>query len=146
MPAGHEPLLLLDANSRYSRPAGTEQPANCNAEALEELLQEFHLYRTRAFEEDGRPRVSWLPPAGSTAKGGCLDFVVCREHWCNQQLEQGLLSIDDLHSGIDHSPVVASFVVDLWRPPRQPARLDRAAMVTEQGREQLNHIFSTIPV
>eukprot|EP00439_Symbiodinium_sp_Y106_P045787 s2698_g5.t2 len=146
VPAGHEPLLLLDANSRYSRPAGTEQPANCNAEALEELLQEFHLYRTRAFEEDGRPRVSWLPPAGSTAKGGCLDFVVCREHWCNQQLEQGLLSIDDLHSGIDHSPVVASFVVDLWRPPRQPARLDRAAMVTEQGREQLNHIFSTIPV
>ncbi|CAE7585952.1 unnamed protein product [Symbiodinium sp. CCMP2592] len=145
LPPGHVPLLLLDANARFLWQEGSEAPSNDNGRELDQLADEFGLRRTAAHEPDGTPRISWQPPAGSYASGACLDYVVCRDDWFNQRSEQALLPIEDVQAGIDHTPIMASFSADLWRPFRDPARLNRDAMRTEQGREQIRHIFDTIP-
>ena len=144
-PAGFLPILLLDANARYCMRQNTERPDNVNAHDLEEICGQFGLARTSAHEAGGRPRVSWRPPAGNLATGTCLDYVLFPAAWRSACVAQCVLPIEDTHSGIDHEPVAVEFAVDMWRPPKAAVRLDRAAMLTTEGRFQLQRIYETVP-
>ena len=146
LPAGHYPIVLIDANARYGLAQGVEVPDNCNAECLESLLGEFGLLRTWAYETDGRPRVSWRPPSGDLSGGACLDYVLGPKSWPVAAERQGVLRITDMHSGIDHDPISAVFSGCLLKPPRPSAVLDRTAMTTDEGRRRLQEIYETMPV
>ncbi|CAE7814113.1 unnamed protein product [Symbiodinium sp. CCMP2592] len=145
VPAGYQPLLLLDANARFQWGERAEQPTNNNARAFQELLDEFALQRTDAYESDGRPRVTWRPPAGNLGTGACLDYVVVPRAWGQHCTLQGVLPISDEHAGIDHDPVTMELDVQIWRPPRAARKLDRGAMLTPDGRLKLQQIYSTMP-
>ncbi|CAE7770241.1 unnamed protein product [Symbiodinium sp. CCMP2592] len=145
VPAGYQPLLLLDANARFQWGECVEHPANCNAGAFQEVLDEFALQRTDAYEADGRPRITWRPPAGTLSTGACLDYVVVPRAWGQQFTKQGVLPISDEHAGIDHDPVAVELDVQLWCPPRVARRLDRDAMLTPEGRVKLQQIYNTMP-
>ena len=145
MPAGHHPVVLIDANARYALAQGVEVPTNCNAECLEGLLGEFDLFRTWAHEPDGQPRVSWRPPSGDLSGGACLDYILGPKTWPAAAGMQGVLKITDMHSGIDHDPIFAALSGCLTRPPRPSAVLDRAAMMTEDGRRRLQAIYESMP-
>ena len=145
MPAGHHPVVMIDANARYGLAQGVEVPTNCNAECLESLLDEFGLFRTWAYEANGQPRLSWRPPSGDLAGGACLDYVLGPKTWPAAAGQQGVLKITDMHSGIDHDPIFAALHGCLTRPPRPSAVLDRAAMMTEDGRRRLQAIYESVP-
>eukprot|EP00439_Symbiodinium_sp_Y106_P065681 s641_g10.t1 len=145
IPAGHQPILMLDANSRFRLSAHAELPDNPNAWAFHALLEEFSLSRTAAFEPDGRTRVTWRPPAGTLRPGACLDYVVFPTAWHTDALQQSVLSINDVHAGVDHEPVAARVNVEVRHIPRPVQRIDRAAMLTHDGRQRIEHIYATMP-
>ena len=146
LPAGHHPVVLIDANARYNLVQGVEVPCNCNADCLEGLLGEFGLRRTWAYEDNGQPRVSWRPPSGDLSGGTCLDYVLGPQSWPVTAGQQGVLQITDMHSGIDHDPIFAVLHGCLIKPPRPSAVLDRTALMTDEGRRRLQEIYESMPV
>ena len=145
LPPGFQPILLLDANARHCLSNATEAPDNCNAHALDELMQRHGLQRTAAYEASGLPRVTWRPPSGVLTAGACLDYILGPDSWGSSIVAQGLLPIVDTHAGIDHEPVFADYHVRVLRPPRTSMTLDRVAMLTTDGKARLQAIYDAAP-
>ncbi|CAE7940579.1 unnamed protein product [Symbiodinium sp. KB8] len=145
LPAGHHPVISIDANARYSLVQGVEVPDSSNAECLESLLSDFGLLRTWAYEANGQPRITWRPPSGDLSGGVCLDYVLSPKTWPVSTEQQGVLKITDMHAGIDHEPIFAVLSGSLIRPPRPSAVLDRTAMLTDEGRRRLQEIYESMP-
>ena len=144
LPPNTAPLMMLDANARFSRGHECEMPCNNNAEALSTVMAEFGLCRSKAYEEGGAARQSWRPPDGSAAV--CLDYLLWPSAWADGFQDIGVRPILDEHVGIDHSPVLAEAQLQLTVPVRRPGRIDRAAMGTPEGIAQLEQLYASAPV
>ena len=146
LPAHTAPLLLLDANARFAKAGCVEVARDANAEALAQIMADFGLSRSNAFDQDGSVRRSWRPPAGSAANAACLDYVLWPSVWDSGVTDRGLLSIVDAHVEIDHQPIAVRMQLHFRREVQRGTQVDREAMRGEAGRQALQMLFfATVP-
>ncbi|CAE7891977.1 unnamed protein product, partial [Symbiodinium necroappetens] len=145
LPAGVVPLLMLDANARFVLQELLEMPGNDNADRLQRVFAEHGLDRTRAYDQYGNQRATWLPPAGTEDSAVCIDYLGWPSTWHDSVDDIGVVNLEDEHAGIDHSPVVASVHVSLVKSAQRRGGVNRAAMRTVEGREVVRGIFASAP-
>ena len=145
LPAHTAPILLLDANARFDLQEDAEVARTPNAEALEALTREFGMQRTRAYDTNGMTRRSWRPPAGSAATAACLDYVLWPSIWSEGVQDAGILPIVDEHVDIDHQPIAVNTQLRLRVEKRASPQIDRDAICTAEGRNQLCRLFERAP-
>ncbi|CAE7250185.1 unnamed protein product [Symbiodinium sp. KB8] len=140
LPPNTAPILLVDANARYRSPQAGEaaEISNANAQAFDDLLQEYQLRRTPACDDHGAPHPTWRSPQGVWA---CLDYIAVPVLWQEGFQPLGVLPILDTHAGIDHQPVVATLKV----PERPKCRINVDRMRSSEGIGVIRDALRNLP-
>ena len=82
MPSAAVPLLLFDANARFSENDGDLLPENANAHHWLALMHAIGLAHTGIRGSDAQPLSTWRSPNGVEA---CLDYIAMASLTCAQQ-------------------------------------------------------------
>ena len=149
VPATYAPLLMLDANARFSSDPSSpssmdSQPDGPNAESLQALCGDFGLYPSAQFDPAGRPLVSWVSPQG---RESLIDYFVCPGQWAAAMRVEQCPSLDDLHATIDHRPL--RLCLDLTLDSISPScrrRIDVRALHTAEGLSAVERALRTMPL
>ena len=142
-------ILLIDANARFSPSdelgsVSEAFPENLSAELFQGMLSDLGLKANDLYSHTGETVVTWISPCGRPA---CLDYIAA-----SGDISVGLHTVGQLANfqdcfDFDHRPLLVrlAWQKDVQTQHRLP-RLDRAAMVTEQGKQKLAEIFATAPL
>ena len=149
VPATYAPLLMLDANARFSSDPSSpssmdSQPDGPNAESLQALCGDFGLYPSAQFDPAGRPLVSWVSPQG---RESLIDYFVCPGQWAAAMRVEQCPSLDDLHATIDHRPL--RLCLDLTLDSISPSCrrcIDVRALHTAEGQSAVERALRTMPL
>ena len=150
VPATYAPLLMLDANARFSPPDSSSpssmdsRPDGPNAESLQALCGDFGLCPSAQFDPAGRPLVSWVSRQG---RESLIDYFVCPNQWASAMRVEQCPSLDDLHATIDHRPL--RLCLDLTLDSISPScrrRIDVRALHTAEGLSAVEHALRTMPL
>ena len=143
------PILLIDANARYTVPsihtnlAGAKAD-NANAASLRRVAEDHELHSAGFFDHQGRRIATWRSPHGKEAQ---LDYVLVPTSTSEHVTLHGQPWLPPHEPFVDHRALLAELA---WRQPtdspsaRAPM-LDRQKMRTPEGRYILQHMFRTAP-
>ena len=141
LPSDASPVLLFDANARFSDQGGVSFPLNDNAVWWQRMLHDFQLSHTGIRDSQGQLLRTWLSPVGQPA---CLDYIACPAIWADGMTHVRTADFLDQHAGIDHFPVLTDLSVCLQsRPAARPYNVE--AMHTSSGREVIRGILAEAP-
>ena len=141
LPPEASPVLLLDANARFSDQDGQLVPLNDNAVWWQRTLHDFQLSHTGIRDSGGCLLRTWISPMGQPA---CLDYIAYPAPWADGIAHVRTADFLDQHAGIDHFPVLADLSVCLQRRPvARPYNVE--AMHTPQGRAIIHGIMREAP-
>ena len=143
LPPGATPILLCDANAHFVLHNGEEHPENENAQALHRLALRFALCRTQAYSSAGNLIVTWRSPQGRPA---CLDYILVPRQWHAGVRTVTNLGLLDEHAGVDHEVLGARLQLCLQQPDARSHGLDREAMLSPAGRQNIARLFASAPV
>ncbi|CAE7501064.1 unnamed protein product [Symbiodinium natans] len=148
IPRKFRPFLFLDGNARFQQgPAGGDtlaaQPQNLPATMLRETALRHSFGCSAQVDECPRPVVSWV---GGKGKTGCIDYLLVPDSLRNGFKTEGSWGDFPTIHGPDHVPVVARVQwTDAALPTCSPMSIDRAAMLTPHGREEVVRIMQSAP-
>ena len=148
IPRKFRPFLFLDGNARFQQgPAGGDtlaaQPQNLPATMLRETALRHSFGCSAQVDECSRPVVSWV---GGKGKTGCIDYLLVPDSLRNGFKTEGSWGDFPTIHGPDHVPVVARVQwTDAALPTCSPMSIDRAAMLTPHGREEVVRIMQSAP-
>ena len=152
LPQGSLPILLLDANARFSAQVArvdtaTALPANANGFALQEFAGRHRLAISDFCDADGAELVTWHGKRQATS---CLDFLLIPWYLARSALATCTLpEIADHFPFKDHVPVAWTIKGTVRRPvvrlPSHSCRFDVRKLYTLEGQQALEQIWQHIP-
>ena len=136
------PILLLDANARYSADDRCT-PENRNACQLDMCAQDYDLIMSRHFDCQGRQVHTWTGLSDRPAK---LDYILVASTWVPTFVTKGLPEKAEPFAERDHRPLLATVRVPTARvESRGRLKLDRRAMSLPDNRQVVQQIFRKVP-
>ncbi|CAE7464515.1 unnamed protein product [Symbiodinium sp. CCMP2456] len=142
LPPDTAPVLLVDANARFSEEAGCLRPLNRNARHWQQILTDYGLSHTGIRASDGALLRTWTSPCG---QGACLDFIGFPSTWTQALRHVGTVELVDEFTGIDHDPLMACFQLQFTAQPQRKGPYDLEAMHTGDGRATVRKILERAP-
>ncbi|CAE7443963.1 unnamed protein product, partial [Symbiodinium sp. CCMP2456] len=128
-PRGCVPIVGVDANAHWNGGA----PDNANACHMEVVSKQHSLCSSGTCTPDGTPIVTWTSPQGKTF---CLDFILYPDMWHAAATVLGARPILDLHSGVDHDPLLLRLDLCLAGHAQETSfKLDTESTHTPEGKE-----------
>ena len=149
VPQHFVPLVFIDANAHFEahaeHPTFEETlPVGANAVALQGFCTRHSLVPSAQFDHEGNPLFSWRSPRGEYS---LIDYVLVPAEWERHLSACTVTTLNDLHAGKDHFPILAACDVklNLQHAPRAP-RIQAKQLETEEGRQAVQEAFRTAPI
>ena len=149
LPRSCNVILCIDANARFTQERQEvdtlkSYPLCPNAEHLQQLCSQHQLAISCQFTASGARLHSWTSPSGNKS---LIDYVAVPMEWGGAFHTLDSPTLVDLHSGIDHEPILVR-----CRPVLEGARTrsrkqpNWRALATPEGQSALRDAWASMPV